>query len=118
MSGMSTVVLVHAFGSSSRVWSAQVAALSDRHRVLTVDLPGHGDDESPFTLERAVESVHAMIGEGEGGGIRVRLRTTPAVQAGGVQRTNQLCTRDLASTRGRTPPEIRVFSPFGGESAR
>ena len=63
---ISTVVLVHAFGSSSRAWAPQVQALSDRHRVLAVDLPGHGDAEAPFTLGRAVESVRAMIDEADG----------------------------------------------------
>jgi hypothetical protein len=36
--------------------------LSDRHRVLVVDLPGHGD-AAPFTLAGAVESVCAAIDE-------------------------------------------------------
>src|SRR5215472_11940154 len=64
---MSTLVLVHALGSSRRAWAPQVRALSDRHRVLVPDLPGHGDNRGPFTLDRAVDSVHATIGEGSGG---------------------------------------------------
>ncbi|MGN6170389.1 MAG: alpha/beta fold hydrolase [Solirubrobacteraceae bacterium] len=63
---MSTVVLVHALGSSHRAWRAQVRALSDRYRVVAVDLPGHGDAEGPFTLARAVESVHITISQGAG----------------------------------------------------
>jgi 3-oxoadipate enol-lactonase len=34
--------------------------------VLAPDLPGHGDKIGPFTLDRAVESVHATIGESAG----------------------------------------------------
>jgi pimeloyl-ACP methyl ester carboxylesterase len=65
-SGMSPIVLVHAFGSSSRAWAPQVEGLSDHHRVLAKDLPGHGDAEGPFTLDRAVESVRHTIEEAGG----------------------------------------------------
>jgi 3-oxoadipate enol-lactonase len=61
---MSTVVFVHAFGSSSRAWTHQLRAFSDRHRVLAPDLPGHGEAaDTPFTLDRAVDRVHATIAE-------------------------------------------------------
>lgn len=63
---MGTIVLVHAFGSSSRAWAPQVAGLEDRHRVLAPDLPGHGDAAGPFTLPGAVESVVAAIDEAGG----------------------------------------------------
>ena len=101
---ISTVVLVHAFGSSSRAWASQVRALSDRHRMLAIDLHGHGDDaEAPFTLGRAVESVRAMIDAADGrahlvgisGGAVVALLTclehpaqvTSLVLSGGLART-------------------------------
>lgn len=67
-SGMSAIVLVHAFGSSSRAWAAQVVALSDHHRVVAEDLPGHGQAAVPFTLDRAVESVRHAIDEAGGKG--------------------------------------------------
>jgi 3-oxoadipate enol-lactonase len=59
-------VLVHAFGSSSRAWAPQVEGLSDHHRVLAEDLPGHGAAGGPFTLDRAVASVRDAI-DGAGG---------------------------------------------------
>ncbi len=65
-SGMRPIVLVHAFGSSSRAWAPQVEGLSDHHRVLAKDLPGHSDAEGPFTLDRAVESVRHTIEEAGG----------------------------------------------------
>ena len=58
------MVLVHALGSSRRAWASQIEALSGRHRVFAPDLPGHGDAKGPFTLDRAVESVHATIIQG------------------------------------------------------
>jgi len=63
---VSTIALVHAFGSSGRAWAPQVAGLGDRHEILTPDLPGHGGAAGPFTLRRAVESVAAAI-DGAGG---------------------------------------------------
>jgi pimeloyl-ACP methyl ester carboxylesterase len=38
--------------------------LSDSQRVLAPDLPGHGERKGPFTLDRAVESVHTTIAQG------------------------------------------------------
>lgn len=58
MSG-ETIMLVHAFGSSSRAWAPQRAALHNRYRVVTPDLPGHGATPGPFTLSRAVRTVVA-----------------------------------------------------------
>jgi 3-oxoadipate enol-lactonase len=59
------IAFVHAFGSSSRAWAPQLQALGERHRVLAVDLPGHGEAPGPFTLDRAVEAVRAAT-EGVG----------------------------------------------------
>jgi 3-oxoadipate enol-lactonase len=64
-SAISTVVLVHAFGSSSRAWAPQVRGLSDRYRMLALDLPGHGDAAPPFTLDRAVQSVRTKLDEAD-----------------------------------------------------
>ena len=40
--GLPTIVLTHGLAAAEGIWSAQVAALSARHRVLTWDLRGHG----------------------------------------------------------------------------
>ena len=60
------MVLVHAFGSSHRAWAPQVEGLSDRHRVIAEDLPGHGETDGPFSLDRAVESMRHAIAEAGG----------------------------------------------------
>ncbi len=45
--GAPTVVLLHAIGTSMRMWAAQVPALSRDHRVISVDLRGHGRSPAP-----------------------------------------------------------------------
>lgn len=41
------LVLVHGFGDSHFSWEGWVARLSDRYRIITVDLPGHGLTRAP-----------------------------------------------------------------------
>jgi 3-oxoadipate enol-lactonase len=59
------LVFLHSLGSSGRCWRPQVAAFSDRCRVLAPDLPGHGGAPGPFTFERAVHAVWSALGEDE-----------------------------------------------------
>lgn len=40
--GAPVLVLLHSIATSSAMWDEQIAALSDRFRVIAVDLPGHG----------------------------------------------------------------------------
>ncbi|HJS88167.1 MAG TPA: alpha/beta fold hydrolase, partial [Acetobacteraceae bacterium] len=41
------VLLSHGYGATCRMWDGQVAALSDRWRVITWDMRGHGQSDSP-----------------------------------------------------------------------
>lgn len=41
------VLLCHGYGATSRMWSGQVAALSGGYRVITWDMRGHGESDSP-----------------------------------------------------------------------
>lgn len=65
------VVLTHGWTNSRVVWHEQVVRLADRHRVVTWDLPGHGDSPPPrdgrYTLDRlgdACASVLTDLGPG------------------------------------------------------
>lgn len=51
---MAPIVLLHAFGSSRRAWQPQLDALGAGRKVSAPDLPGHGDEPGPFSLDRAV----------------------------------------------------------------
>jgi pimeloyl-ACP methyl ester carboxylesterase len=64
-----TVVLVHGLGSRADHWLATARRLSRTHRVVLVDLPGHGASAmpTPFSLERATTSLDlALAAEGRG----------------------------------------------------
>ncbi len=41
---MSDVVLVHAGIGDSRMWEPQLESFSTEHRVITIDLPGFGEE--------------------------------------------------------------------------
>lgn len=41
------IVLLHCFGCSSQWWNPMLAALNERHRVIRIDLLGHGGSEKP-----------------------------------------------------------------------
>lgn len=60
-----TLVLLHGWGLNVRVWDGLAAALSDRFRIVTVDLPGHG--RSTWLPERSslaeqAEQVQETLG--------------------------------------------------------
>jgi pimeloyl-ACP methyl ester carboxylesterase len=64
-----TIVFVHGWTCDSSSWAAQVPAFKDKYRVVTLDLPGHGQSQSPqdgkFSVDlfaRAVEAVRAEVG--------------------------------------------------------
>ncbi len=62
--GPKTVILVHGWTCDETTWNAQVPELSKEYRVITLDLPGHGQTGSPKDgklsmdlFARAVEAV-------------------------------------------------------------
>src|SRR5690554_1763108 len=81
------VLLVHGVRTSHTMWRAQVEALEQLgHRVLAIDLPGHGTRiEERFTLEAANEAVHAgvrelagiEVGDGSPGAADIEVQVRP-----------------------------------------
>lgn len=60
------VVLSHAFSAASRTWAAQVDALRDQFRVITWDLRGHGQSDSPedpgeYTETKTIDDLEAVL---------------------------------------------------------
>lgn len=61
MSRKSTLVFLHAMGSSHAMWDAQVAELAGEYEIITPDLPGHGPNRTRFTMENATDQVLRAI---------------------------------------------------------
>lgn len=60
--GAPTLVFLHGTRVTRAMWEPQVAALSDRYRVVTLDLPGHGvHAEVPFRMPQAVDLARSVI---------------------------------------------------------
>ena len=64
--GPATLVFVHGWTCDSSSWTGQVPAFAKKYRVVTLDLPGHGQSGAPadgkFSVDlfaRAVEAVRA-----------------------------------------------------------
>ena len=64
----STVVLIHGFLETSETWRDFSNKLSEKHLVITADLPGHGKSElyeEPYTMCRYAESIYYILQEEE-----------------------------------------------------
>jgi 3-oxoadipate enol-lactonase len=62
----SPIVFVHGYPFNRTLWSDQVAALSDRYRIITVDLRGFGESSSsgsPATMSRMAQDVARLMDE-------------------------------------------------------
>src|SRR5438552_8119945 len=62
--GGQTVIFVHGWTCDATSWNAQAPVMSQKYRVITLDLPGHGKSGSPTSgklsmelFARAVEAV-------------------------------------------------------------
>jgi pimeloyl-ACP methyl ester carboxylesterase len=64
------VVLVHGLAGSAANWAELLPELAERHRVVAVDLPGHGGSEPPRTGAGVTDFADAVAGviELEGAG--------------------------------------------------
>jgi pimeloyl-ACP methyl ester carboxylesterase len=63
---MAELVFVHGAGDSARVWQGQVEAFGGQHRMLLVDLPGHGsrlEEQGLGSHEENAEEVLRLVGE-------------------------------------------------------
>ncbi|NPV05302.1 MAG: alpha/beta fold hydrolase [Syntrophaceae bacterium] len=82
------VVLIHGLGASAEIWSANIGALAERHRVFVPDLPGFGRTAmppgmgfSPAAYSRFIRDFMTALGIGQaalvghslGGGVALRV---------------------------------------------
>lgn len=56
------LVLVHGVGLSAAIWQPQIDALSKTHRVIVLDMPGHGDS-APLAGDAPLEAFVSWLHE-------------------------------------------------------
>ena len=59
-----SLVLLHAIGTSMRMWAPQVPVLSRDHRVISIDLRGHGQSPAPlgpYAMDELARDVIAVL---------------------------------------------------------
>jgi len=62
--GETTIVCVHGWASDGRVWAGQFEGLTDRARLIAIDLPGHGLSDAPeidYTCGLFVRAIAAVM---------------------------------------------------------
>ncbi|MEE8422251.1 MAG: alpha/beta fold hydrolase [Dehalococcoidia bacterium] len=62
----SPVLLSHGYGATSAMWEGQLGPLGGAHRIVTWDMRGHGETDSPddqdaYTEDTAVEDMAAVL---------------------------------------------------------
>jgi len=111
-----TLALLHGWGLNLRVWDGLAAALGERFRVVTVDLPGHGrsdwlPDRSSLASQAeqiheavsAIDRAYSLIGWSLGG--QIALRLAAAVQPGSVAPPVSRLTLIAATPRFSAAPD-------------
>lgn len=63
--GPKTVVMIHGWPDTYRLWDAQVEALKDHYRCVRFTLPGFGNAQPgrAFSLDEVVETIHRVVSE-------------------------------------------------------
>ncbi len=113
-----TIIFVHGWTCDDRSWSRQVPAFQKHYRVVTLDLPGHGQSGQPTAFSiplfaRAVEAVRAevgaervvLVGHSMGAGVsRMYALMYPQHLAGLVAADGTLDIRPFAELAKRATP--------------
>lgn len=63
--GEPTLVLVHGWALDRHLWDGHAPRLAERHRVVTLDLPGHGESDKErarWTMAAFGDDVKAVVG--------------------------------------------------------
>ncbi len=118
--GEPTLVLIHGWALDRRLWDGQVPRLAARHRVLTLDLAGHGESGGGRTewtmaafgqdVQAAVEAIGTrqvvLVGHSMGGPVALEAARRMPARVKGV-----VLVDTLLDVEQRTPPEeIEAFA--------
>ena len=106
------VALAHSLASSGRMWTPQVAALSERYRVINLDMRGHGRSEAP----KGPYSFDDLAGDALGvlDALGVKQAHWVGLSIGGMigqalalKAPERFQSFTLCATTSRVPPEMR-----------
>lgn len=122
----SPVLLLHSLGTSLHLWDPQAAVLANRHRVVRMDLRGHGLTEAPegeTTMARLAADAFAVLDAlgifaAHVGGVSIGGRIALEMAATRPDRVRSLLAVDTALEFG--PPETwqqRIDAVRGGGMA-
>jgi 3-oxoadipate enol-lactonase len=110
-----SLVFIHGWASSSRMWAREMEALGGAYRCLALDLPGHGRSSNPpaawYSLDNFVgvtrawvHALHAqpvtLVGHSLGGTIALQYALLYAEEVCGLVLVNPVVT-------GRLRPNVR-----------
>ena len=56
------VILSHGYGATGRMWDGQRRTLGDRYRLITWDMRGHGQTESPNAAISLSKPISCALG--------------------------------------------------------
>jgi pimeloyl-ACP methyl ester carboxylesterase len=61
--GPATVILLHGFAETSRMWRPLIPLLAEKFTVIAPDLPGIGDSSIPDKIDMlsAAKEIHALV---------------------------------------------------------
>jgi pimeloyl-ACP methyl ester carboxylesterase len=64
------ILLTHGYSATSRMWAGQIAPLSEKYRVISWDMRGHGQSDSPaqqnlYSEAHTVDDMAAILDECE-----------------------------------------------------
>ena len=107
--GPQAVVLVHGWTCDETFWRDQVPALRQGHRVITVDLPGHGRSEVPLESRMTMENFARAVNE-----VLVEAGVSQAVLVGhsmGTPVIRQFARLYPAKTRALVLMDGTIFPP-------
>jgi len=93
------LVLIHGVGMRLEAWAPQIAALRHTHRVIAVDMPGHGASAripSSSTLRDFVTWFGTFLNDLDLGGVNVAGHSMGALIAGGAAATLDGAIRRVA----------------------
>ncbi len=97
------VILIHGVGLQSAAWAPQIDALAHTHRVISVDLPGHGQS-APLPIGAELPDFVAwlfdVLATLDFGPVNIVGHSMGAMIAGGFAATHPEMTRRVALVNG------------------